>query len=164
MSTINPPFTRREALSRFEAMAADHKKAIGRRIAKLREAKRWTQPRLAAEIPAQEVDAQQISKWERGIHTPRKHLEALAEALDVDEGVILAGDYGRDERGPAPDPFGTPAPSARLTQIESALADLQEQVAWLVAQQKAAAARDSAQAPGPSTQRPPARRRTRPGN
>lgn len=36
-------------------MAAEQKKAIGRQIRKLREAKHWTQPQLAAAIPDPQV-------------------------------------------------------------------------------------------------------------
>lgn len=80
-------------------MATEHKKAVGRKIAELREARKWSQPELAAKIPAPEVDAQQVSKWERGVHTPRKHLEALAKALGVEEGEILSGQSKNGDAG-----------------------------------------------------------------
>jgi transcriptional regulator with XRE-family HTH domain len=91
MSTTRTPFPQKVARARFERMAAEHKKAVGRKIAELREEQGWSQPELAAKIPAPEVDAQQVSKWERGIHTPRKHITALAKALGVEEGEILSG-------------------------------------------------------------------------
>jgi transcriptional regulator with XRE-family HTH domain len=91
MSTRRTPFTQRDALDRFERMAVAHKKAIGLKIADLRKARGWSQPELAAQIDVQEVDAQQVSKWERGVHTPTKHLEALAKALGVQEGEIMSG-------------------------------------------------------------------------
>lgn len=116
-------------MASFARMAAAHKMAIGRQIKKLREVKGWSQPRLAAEIPAQEVDAQQVSKWERGIHTPQKHLGALAEALGVEEGDILAGDRPEAE-GPTPDPFATSHVSeADVVQLRRDLQSVADQLA-----------------------------------
>lgn len=86
-------------------MAARQKQAIGRRIRELRDAKGWTQQQLAARIPANEVDAQYVSKWERGVYTPSEHLEALATALGVDEGDILAGSRPQ-ANGSTPDVMG----------------------------------------------------------
>ena len=81
MSTTPTPFNRTEALDRFDAMVERQKKAIGKRVKELRDQHGWTQQELARRIPAPEVDAQYVSKWERGVYTPTDHLEALANAV-----------------------------------------------------------------------------------
>lgn len=130
MSTIPTPFNRTDALDRFERMVKRQKVAIGRRIKELRDERGWTQQELARHIPAPEVDAQYVSKWERGVYTPTDHLEALATVLGVDAGDILAGVR---ENGSTPDVMGAlePGGQSQLDRIERKLVELQTGLANL---------------------------------
>lgn len=65
-------------------MEADHGRRIGARIRALREARGWSQSRLAYETHVPTISGVQVSRWERGVFVPsRTNLEALAYALDV---------------------------------------------------------------------------------
>ena len=62
-------------------VATPHQTRIGKRIARARNAKGWTQHQLADAIG---VNDSQISRYETGRHTPKPHrYEALANALEV---------------------------------------------------------------------------------
>lgn len=139
-------------------MANAQKKAIGRRIKELREARRWTQHELASQIPDPKVDAQSVSKWERGIYQPRKHLEALAKALGVNEGDILAGD--RSEAGKTPDVLGQLNGEPGARELSAAVANLRDDVAEL--RQDLAATRTKLLAAIAKGQQAPASQRTKP--
>jgi transcriptional regulator with XRE-family HTH domain len=103
-------------------MAAAHKKRVGQKIKQLREGRGWTQLQLATQIPAESVDASYISKWERGIYYPDEHLEALAAALKVTPGEIMAGAPDEaEEPEPVPDVLGQLNGSAQLDRIERKL-------------------------------------------
>lgn len=57
---------------------------VGARIRALREARGWSQNRLAHEMNTPTASASQISRWERGVFVPsRPNLEALGRALGV---------------------------------------------------------------------------------
>jgi len=59
----------------------DHQERIGRRIARAREAKHWSQRQLGDAIGVGET---QISRYENGRIAPkRRRLEAIANALGV---------------------------------------------------------------------------------
>lgn len=96
-------------------MAAEYKARVGARIRQAREAKGWTQSRLARELP-ESVDGPSVSRWENAKVAPGPdYLEALALALDVDLSFFLA---------PEPEP-GTPdllgalgAPNGDVAQLD----------------------------------------------
>jgi len=114
---------------------------IGARIRQLRERSPYKQQAVADKLG---IGLRAYQKLEEVGTTRYERCEELADIFEVEPMWIWEG----RERGSTPDlfaPFGGSEPSARLSQIESALADVQEQLAWLVAQQKAAAARDEAQ-------------------
>ena len=64
-----------------DRMASDYRSRVGARIRLAREAKGWTQRRLARELDVAEA---QVSRWENGRAMPSpQSLEACARALDV---------------------------------------------------------------------------------
>lgn len=71
------------ARRRLQLMAAEHVVRMGRRIAQRREELGLSQNDLARLMPGK-VGAQQVSKWERGLHKPHPEtLEHLAKALQT---------------------------------------------------------------------------------
>lgn len=112
-------------------MAAEYLKRMGERIAAAREAKGWSQTKLAREVEqlrrrdepgAAHIEASSISRYERGKVEPTAEMkDYLAEALGVTVAHFLA---------PAPDKSKTPEPFAhgdgtgkleQLDRIESKL-------------------------------------------
>lgn len=76
-------------------MAARYKERVGERIKAAREALKWSQARLAQEMPGS-LDSASISRWETGKVEPRAdNLQALADVLGVDPSFFLV---------PAPEP------------------------------------------------------------
>lgn len=131
MSTRRTPFHREQALARFAAMAAAHKKSVGKQIRRLREERGWTQLQLANQIPAETVDASYVSKWERGVYYPDDHLEALAKALRTTPGTIMAG-LANDVEQPTETDERNGGPMERLRQIEEKLDDVLD---WIAGQE-----------------------------
>lgn len=63
-------------------------KLLGKRIAQRRKELQWTQEQLAERVG---VDAETISRFERGVNLPSlPTLDGLAEALNVEVGDLLA--------------------------------------------------------------------------
>ncbi|MFC8080900.1 helix-turn-helix domain-containing protein [Streptomyces sp. NPDC057307] len=66
-----------------------HGESVAHMIKRLRQSKKWTQPKLAREmcraagVPEGSLTAQDIYRYEKGKRTPRDWLPALAIALDV---------------------------------------------------------------------------------
>lgn len=118
-------------------MAAQHRKAVGRRIRELRDERGWSQADLARRMTrGEKVDGQAVSRWERGQHYPDKHLAELAEVLGTTESDIMAGspEGGRQsEPKPAPDVMGTlgNGQADRLDRIEAKLDEILTQLAAL---------------------------------
>lgn len=107
---------------RLALQMSEFKERVGRRIADARDAKGWTQVQLARHMPSS-VDGATISRWEKGKVMPTVHLDALAEALDVDPSYFMA-----PEPEPAtPDLIGalaTDSPQQQLDRIESMLREV----------------------------------------
>lgn len=81
--------TRNVEILRLHWMAARYKERVGERIKAAREAKHWSQGRLAREMPGT-LDGASISRWETGRVEPRAdNLQALADALEVDPSYFL---------------------------------------------------------------------------
>lgn len=74
---------------KVQLQMAEHRKRVGDRIAKAREAKGWSQRELADAIPGK-VDSPSVSRWERGKVYPEQYLNEIAKALDVDVSYLLA--------------------------------------------------------------------------
>ena len=62
------------------------RKGVGRRIAKARHAKSWSQNELARHMGGPPfIESSQVSRWERGLALPElRNLGRLADALEVD--------------------------------------------------------------------------------
>lgn len=84
------PTTSRADTLRFAAMAAAHVERIGRRIRERREELGLSQLDVARELSGK-VDANQVSRWERGQHRPREDtLEDLSEVLGVEVAYFMS--------------------------------------------------------------------------
>jgi transcriptional regulator with XRE-family HTH domain len=82
----------RTASIRLVLMVEEHKARVGSRIRQAREAKGWSQARLARELPGS-TDGPSISRYERGEVLPRPGmLDNLADALDVDTSYFLVAE------------------------------------------------------------------------
>lgn len=124
-------FSHREALARFQEMADEYRRSVGRGIKKLRLNRGWTQQDLATAIDDPKVNSQRVSEWERGINLPQKHLRGLADALEVTENHILAGEPEPngdrpDRRGDLSDlsPSTVAEMAGRLDRLEVAVVEL----------------------------------------
>ena len=70
--------------SRTITGVGDYKARIGRRIARARQQRGWSQHELARRTGIPKITSQQISRWERGKHMPTsENFEALERALGV---------------------------------------------------------------------------------
>lgn len=79
-------------MTRGTATEAEPISLLATNIKAAREAKGWTQRKLADLVG---VDTLAVSRWERGVATPnRDNLQALAEKLDVTVGWLYT-DHGR---------------------------------------------------------------------
>lgn len=109
--------------ARVQLMAAEYKSRVGNRIRAAREAKGWTQSRLARELP-ESIDGPSVSRWENAKVAPGPdYLEALAAALDVDLSYFLAPEPAEG----APDllgALGTGGEAQQLDRLEHALVDV----------------------------------------
>lgn len=114
------------ARRRFQLMAAEWVQLMGARMRARRKELGLKQREVAARLPG-DVDAQQVSKWERGVHKPNDAtLEHIAAILETTVPALMSD---------APRP-GTPdlmqalstARPADLEDLYSRLDDLQEAV------------------------------------
>jgi len=135
-----------------------HKAAIGERIRSLRERSPFKQQAVADRLG---IGLRAYQKLEEVGTTRYERCEELAEIFNVDPMWIWEG---RDAT--APDVLGAlnGAPQSQLTRIEKQLAAIQQQLADLLAREKAAAARAEAQERRRDTQQPPSRRRKASGS
>lgn len=117
------PTTDRLAARRFALVAAEFVQNMGQRIADRRKELGLTQLELALALPGK-VGADQISRWERGIHKPEDDtLEEIAAILKVPVVHFLAGEPDKAE---TPTPFaGQDALADRLDAIEARLANME---------------------------------------
>lgn len=124
------PSTRNVEILRLQLMAARYKERVGERIKAAREARNWSQVRLARELPST-VDGATISRWETGKVEPRAdNLQALADALGVDPSYFLVpepkagnGDLMGALRGPS-----------QIDRLEAKIDDLTSMVNELLSQ------------------------------
>lgn len=88
----------------------EHRKAAGRRVALLRDARGWSQEDLAHEAG---ISSRTVSRFETGRHDGRRGtVRAIAKALAVAESDIL---------GPPPEPLGLGRDNGQLDRIEAKL-------------------------------------------
>lgn len=108
-------WTRRSVAATMLQQMSDYRRAQGRRVAELRDAKNWTQEDLARFA---DISVKTVSRVENGTNELRATtLREFAQALDVSEA---------DLRIPAPAPLGLGAPpepdlESRLEAIEAKL-------------------------------------------
>lgn len=96
------PTTSGDVARRFERMAREHVKLIGRRIRERRKELGIGPTELARRLPGK-VDTQQLYRWERGVHRPNDDtLESLARVLEVSVGYFFADE---PDKTATPDPF-----------------------------------------------------------
>lgn len=77
-------------------MSLNVKTVWGRRIAEARRQAGWSQEALARELSISQV---QLSRWERGVHTPRIAVRLLlAQKLGADPNILFAYP-GPDDNG-----------------------------------------------------------------
>lgn len=85
--------TRTVAALTFELMARKHAKDVGRRLRQRREELGLSQSQVAQRMPGGPIEAQRVSKWERGENKPNdENLERLATGLNVDVSYFYSDD------------------------------------------------------------------------
>lgn len=108
---------RRADLLRLQAMAIDMAERIGNRLRARREELGLSRPRLAKMLPGS-VDANQIYKWEKGLHRPQDDtLQALAEVLEVDVSYF----HMAEPEAGTPDLMGALSDGSQLDRVEAKL-------------------------------------------
>jgi transcriptional regulator with XRE-family HTH domain len=113
------PTTDRLAARRFALVAAEFVQRLGERIAERRKELGLTQLELALALPGK-VGADQVSRWERGIHKPEDDtLEEIATVLKVPVAFFVVD---KPDKASTPSPFaGHDAISDRLDAIEESV-------------------------------------------
>jgi transcriptional regulator with XRE-family HTH domain len=97
------PTTSPAVLRRFKSVADKHAARVGARIKARREHVGLTQSALARLLPT--ADSNQVSRWERGLHTPNPDtLELIAEILGVTYVDLVA--LAEEPRTASPYPEG----------------------------------------------------------
>ena len=108
-------WTRRSVADTVLAVMDEHRKAVGQRAAKLREAAGLSQEEVAADAG---VSVKTVSRFENGRHDGRRTtIRQIAKALNVTEVELL---------GPPPAPLGLDAGPSQLDRIETMLRALCE--------------------------------------
>ena len=81
----------RAARLRFALQMAEQAQLVGARIAEEREAREWSRPELARQLPGV-ASGNDVYRWETGKHLPRSHaLEAIADLFGITVADLYAG-------------------------------------------------------------------------
>lgn len=90
MSQELPSYDELEAISERVMPSTAFREALGRRIVRLREAKRWSRADLARELG---IQIARMGRWERGTQGPQLEMLApLARLLGVSADELLTGE------------------------------------------------------------------------
>lgn len=137
-------WTKREAAATFQRMVEDRHKEIGLTVARLREAKGWSQETLAYES---KLSVRTISRIENGKHEGRGGtLRAVAKALEVPLDAVMRYEL---------EAYAEPS---QLDRIEALLVDLIDRVVRLEAAMPSGGDDLEAELESGDVGRPPARR------
>jgi transcriptional regulator with XRE-family HTH domain len=127
------PTTDRLAARRFELMAAEYVQRMGQRLKARRLELGLSQGQVARRLPGT-VDANQVSRWERGIHRPEDEtLDQLAAILEKPVAYFMIAEPDKAE---TPDPFQSPS-EPTLARMEQQLTEHAARVEDLIAAQNA---------------------------